>query len=144
MIKFTLFSCNKIIYQRIITYKLLSIIVIIYVTTYHKYFFTHTNINSNMNDLSCLIYKKPPLYGVVFIKSEKFYVVLLITFLYLPYIIVLPIFPPLFLSPYYFISPTYSSLPLTCYLVRSLQAINSSATTCGFWLSLMRASILRT
>ena len=55
--------------------------------------------------------KKPPLYGVVFIKSEKFYVVLLITFLYLPYIIVLPIFPPLFLSPYYFISPTYSSLP---------------------------------
>ena len=34
--------------------------------------------------------------------------------------------------------------PLTCYLVRSLQAINSSATTCGFWLSLMRASILRT
>ena len=30
------------------------------------------------------------------------------------------------------------------YLVRSLQAINSSATTCGFWLSLMRASILRT
>ena len=87
---------------------------------------------------------KPPLYGVVFIKSEKLYVVVLITFLYLPYIIVLPIDSPPFSLPYYLISPTYSSLPLRSYLVRSLQAINSSATTCGFWLSLMRASILRT
>ena len=54
---------------------------------------------------------KPPLYGVVFIKSEMFYVVLLITFLCLPYMIVLPIDSPPFSLPYYFISPTYSSLP---------------------------------
>ena len=48
-------------------------------------------------------------------------------------------FSPLLLHlPYLFFSP------LMFYLVRSLQAINSSATTCGFWLSLMRASILRT
>ena len=60
----------------------------------------------------------------------------------------------LFASPVYdcfvyklssFFSPLLILLfPLTFYLVRSLQAINSSATTCGFWLSLMRASILRT
>ena len=88
---------------------------------------------------------KPPLYGVVFIKSEKFYVVLLITFLYLPYIIVFPIDSPPFSLPYYFISLyLFFSSRLTFYLVRSLQAINSSATTCGFWLSLIRASILRT
>ena len=64
-------------------------------------------------------------------------------FLCLPYVI-LPIALLLFLSLITSSPPTYSSLPLTCYLVRSLQAINSSATTCGFWLSLMRASILRT
>ena len=56
----------------------------------------------------------------------------------------LPTVPPLFLSPITSSPSTYSSLPLRSYLVRSLQAINSSATTCGFWLSLMRASILRT
>lgn len=55
----------------------------------------------------------------------------------------LPIIPPLCLSLLLHL-PTGSSLPLRFYLVRSLQAINSSATTCGFWLSLMRASILRT
>ena len=65
--------------------------------------------------------------------------------LFLPYF-VFSIVSPLFLSPtssflplaFWFVSP------LVFYLVRSLQAINSSATTCGFWLSLMRASILRT
>ena len=75
-------------------------------------------------------------------KSENLLSVFIITLfsvLYCsPYILLL------FLSPITSSPPTYSSLPLRSYLVRSLQAINSSATTCGFWLSLMRASILRT
>ena len=97
-----------------------------------------------MNEFSYFIYKKPPLYGVVFIKSESYLIYFNDhLFLYLPYVI-LPIALLLFLSPITSSPPTYSSLPLRSYLVRSLQAINSSATTCGFWLSLMRASILRT
>ena len=69
-------------------------------------------------------------------KSEKLLDVFMIT-----------LFSVLYFSPYILLpfSPLLTLLsPLTCYLVRSLQAINSSATTCGFWLSLMRASILRT
>ena len=69
-------------------------------------------------------------------KSEKLLDVFMIT-----------LFSVLYFSPYMssFSLPSYSYFYLlTCYLVRSLQAINSSATTCGFWLSLMRASILRT
>ena len=97
-----------------------------------------------MNEFSYFAYKKPPLYGVVFIKSEKLYVVVLITFLCLPYVIVslqfLLSFSPLLLH----LPLLILLFPLAFYLVRSLQAINSSATTCGFWLSLMRASILRT
>ena len=86
----------------------------------------------------------PPLYRVGFIKSESYLFCFNDhLFLCLPYV-VLPIALLLCLSPITLSPPTYSSLPLTCYLVRSLQAINSSATTCGFWLSLMRASILRT
>lgn len=75
-------------------------------------------------------------------KSENrlsLFMITLFSVLYFsPYILLL------FLSPITSSPPTYSSLPLMFYLVRSLQAINSSATTCGFWLSLMRASILRT
>ena len=70
-------------------------------------------------------------------KSEKLLDVLMITLH----------FSVLYFSPYMssFSLPSYPYFHLlTCYLVRSLQAINSSATTCGFWLSLMRASILRT
>ena len=69
-------------------------------------------------------------------KSEKLLSVFMITLFFV-----------LYFSPYIasFSLPSYPYFhPLTCYLVRSLQAINSSATTCGFWLSLMRASILRT
>ena len=95
---------------------------------------------------------KPPLYGVVFIKSEKLYIVVLITFFMSPVCYCLPIAPPfsplllLHLPLLVHFSPSVlvHLFPLVFYLVRSLQAINSSATTCGFWLSLMRASILRT
>lgn len=73
------------------------------------------------------------------------------TFFMSPLCYCLPIVPPfspllLHLPLLVHFSPqcSGSSLPLVFYLVRSLQAINSSATTCGFWLSLMRASILRT
>lgn len=71
-------------------------------------------------------------------KSEKLLGVFMITLFF--------VFPIIFFSLYVLLfSPLLILLsPLTCYLVRSLQAINSSATTCGFWLSLMRASILRT
>ena len=71
-------------------------------------------------------------------KSEKLLDVLMITLFFVIRIIFFSLYVLLF-------SPLLTLLsPLTCYLVRSLQAINNSATTCGFWLSLMRASILRT
>ena len=75
-------------------------------------------------------------------KSEKLLSVFMITLFsvlyFSPYILLLCL-SPITLSPLLF-----HLFPLAFYLVRSLQAINSSATTCGFWLSLMRASILRT
>ena len=78
-------------------------------------------------------------------KSENLLSLFMITlFFCLPCYIFLPIVPPLCLSPITSSPLLFLLFPLRFYLVRSLQAINSSATTCGFWLSLMRASILRT
>ena len=66
-------------------------------------------------------------------KSEKLLGVFMITlFFVFPIIIFLPIALLLFLSPITLSPLLFHLFPLTCYLVRSLQAINSSATTCGF------------
>ena len=72
-------------------------------------------------------------------KSEKLLSVIMITLFYVFRILFSP-----YMSSFSLPSKPYFHHLTNRYLVRSLQAINSSATTCGFWLSLMRASILRT
>ena len=119
MIKFILYSCNKCDFNRIIAYEFAqSNHYFIYYHIKHVFFYS-CNFKYYMKIFSSFTHKKPPL-----IRGGSIFSIYVLSLL-LPQFRLFSYTPILLFSPlayFYFHRPT-------SYLVRSLQAINSSATT---------------